>query len=122
MSGTYNALVQYAKDHPRVSVFDSKLNSGAEGLVVLLAAKLVEENKSVTEFVNELNEFAKKTKIYVSVKTLKYMVKQGRVSKLVGFAAKLMNLKPVVGIDENGKGEITRKAMSLRGNVVKSSN
>ncbi len=117
MSGTYNALVQYAKDHPRVSVFDSKLNSGAEGLVVLQAAKLVEENKSVTEIVNELNEFAKKTKIYVSVKTLKYMVKQGRVSKLVGFAAKLMNLKPVVGIDENGKGEITRKAMSLRGNI-----
>jgi fatty acid-binding protein DegV len=45
------------------------------------------------------------------------MVKQGRISKVTGLAAKLMNLKPVVGIDQSGKGEITKKAFSLNGNI-----
>jgi len=117
MSGTYNAFVQYAKDHPEVKVFDSKQNSGAEGLVVLEAAKLVEAGKSTNEIIEQLTDFTKRTKIYVSVNTLKYMVKQGRVSKVTGLVAKLMNLKPVIGIDESGKGEIVQKALSLRGNV-----
>jgi hypothetical protein len=117
MSGTYNAFMQYAKDHPEVKVFDSLQNSGAEGLVVLEAAKLVEAGKNTSEIVEKLNDFTKRTKIFVSVNTLKYMVKQGRVSKVTGIAAKIMNLKPVIGIDENGKGMIARKALSLNGNV-----
>ncbi len=117
MSGTYNSFIQYAKKHPQIKVFDSLQNSGAEGLVVLEAAKLVESNLNSEQIINHLNEFTKKTKIFVSVKTLKYMVKQGRISKVTGFAAKLMNLKPVVGIDEFGKGEITKKAFSLKGNI-----
>lgn len=117
MSGTYNAFMQYAKDHPEVQVFDSKQNSGAEGLVVLEAAKLVEAGKTTSEIIDQLNDFTKRTKIFVSVNTLKYMVKQGRVSKVTGIAAKIMNLKPVIGIDENGKGIIARKALSLNGNV-----
>lgn len=117
MSGTYNAFMQYAKDHPEVKVFDSKQNSGAEGLVVLEAAKMVEAGKNTSEIMDQLNDFTKRTKIFVSVNTLKYMVKQGRVSKVTGFAAKIMNLKPVIGIDEFGKGIIARKALSLNGNV-----
>ena len=45
------------------------------------------------------------------------MVKQGRVSKVTGVIAKLMNLKPVIALDETGAGVIKKKAFSLRGNV-----
>lgn len=117
MSGTYNSFMQYVKNHPNIKVFDSKQNSGAEGLVVLEAAKLAILGKSSDEIMNHLLDFTNKTKIYVSVNTLKYMVKQGRISKVTGLAAKLMNLKPVVGIDQSGKGEITKKAFSLNGNI-----
>lgn len=117
MSGTYNSFMQYVKNHPNIKVFDSKQNSGAEGLVVLEAAKLAILGKSSDEIINHLLDFTNKTKIYVSVNTLKYMVKQGRISKVTGLAAKIMNLKPVVGIDQSGKGEITKKAFSLNGNI-----
>ena len=117
MSGTYNAYVNFAKNHPEVTIFDSKQNSGAEGLVVLQAAKLIESGKPIEDIVTELNQFTNRTKIFVSVNTLKYMVKQGRVSKVTGLAAKLMNLKPVIGISPEGKGIIVRKALSLAGNV-----
>ena len=117
MSGTYNAYYQYAKDHPEVKVFDSRQNSGAEGLVVLQAAKMIESGKKLDEIISELDQFTARTKIFVSVKTLKYMVKQGRVSKVTGLAAKIMNLKPVIGISPDGKGIIVKKALSLAGNV-----
>ena len=117
MSGTYNSFIQYAKNHPNIKVFDSKQNSGAEGLVVLEAAKLAVSGKTSEEIISHLEDFRNRTKIYVSVNTLKYMVKQGRISKVTGLAAKVMNLKPVVGIDENGKGEITKKAFSINENI-----
>ncbi len=117
MSGTYNAYIQYAKNHPQLTVFDSKQNSGAEGLVVLEAAKLVKSGKDINEIIPELEKFTQRTKIFVSVKTLKYMVKLGRVSKVTGLVAKIMNLKPVIGISPEGKGLIVRKALSLSGNI-----
>jgi len=117
LSGTYNAMNQYALTHSKVHVFDSLQNSGAEGLVVLEAAKLARTGKSMSEIITALSDYTKRTRIYVSVKTLKYMVKQGRVSKVTGLAAKIMNLKPVISLDEAGGGIIIRKAFSLSGNV-----
>ena len=43
-------------------------------------------------------------KIFVSVATFKYMVRGGRVSALKGFIAALANLKPIISLDEAGKG------------------
>ncbi|NLZ61720.1 MAG: DegV family protein, partial [Acholeplasmataceae bacterium] len=116
MSSTYNTLVQYQKTNPKLTVFDSRQNSGSEGLIALAAARLIEAGKPLDLVVEELSNIAKRTKIYVSVKTLKYMVKQGRVSKVTGLLAKIMNLKPVVSIDSEGKGIIKEKALSLRRN------
>ncbi len=116
MSGTYNSLVQYQKTNPKLHLFDSRQNSASEGLLVVNAARMIASGKSLAEIVEQLELLAKRTKIYVSVKTLKYMVKQGRVSKVTGLAAKILNLKPVVSIDADGKGMIKEKALSLKKN------
>lgn len=117
LSGTYNAIYQYAKTHPKVHVFDSKQNSGAQGLVVYEAAKKINEGLAIDEVMNHLHSFTTRTRIYVSVKTLKYMVRQGRVKKVTGIVAKIMNLKPVISLDADGGGIIKRKAFSLHKNV-----
>ncbi|MBU0997432.1 MAG: DegV family EDD domain-containing protein [Firmicutes bacterium] len=119
LSGTYNAINQYAEKHPQVTVFDSKLNSGAEGQLVLNAAMMAQEDMPLEEIISTLEDQRKRTKIYVSVNTLKYMVKQGRVSKVTGLAAKIMNLKPVISLDKDGGGTIEAKALSLRSNEKK---
>lgn len=117
LSGTFNAVSQFAKAHPRVHVVDSKQNSGAQGLVVLEAAKMAFKNHSYQEIINYVEDVTKRTKIYVSVKTLKYMVRQGRVSKVTGLIGKIMNLKPVIGLTKDGGGTIAAKSFSLSGNV-----
>ena len=117
LSGTFNAIHQFSKLHPKIVVFDSKQNSGAQGLVVLKACELIEAGVSIAEIVPLLEDFTSRTKIYVSVKTLKYMVKMGRVSKVTGLVGKIINLKPVIGLSPEGAGVISAKAFSLRGNV-----
>jgi hypothetical protein len=47
------------------------------------------------------------------------MVRSGRVNKVTGIAAKLMNLKPVISLDENGMGTILDKAFSTGANTKK---
>lgn len=122
-SGTFSvfakAAAEMSKDGKRIEVLDSRQNSGAQGLLVLKAAELIEAGHSLDEILEEVNGLREHTRILVSVNTLDYMVRSGRLGKLSGLAGKLMNLKPVVSLDENGKGIILAKAFSTRSNIKK---
>lgn len=116
MSGTYNAFVQ-AKNlfkDKNIQVVDSIQNSAAEGLLVYQASELIKSGHSMTEIVTKLESLKHQTKILVSVQTLKYMVRSGRVKKVVGIAGKILNLKPVISIDDEGNGIIFDKAFSQK--------
>ena len=122
-SGTNNlfnkAAEKMAKEGKRIEVIDSKQNSGAEGLLVMKAAELIHNGTSLDEIISEIERLRDKTKILVSVNTLKYMVKSGRLGKVTGIVGKLINLKPVVSLDSSGKGKIEDKAFSLKSNTKK---
>lgn len=117
LSGTYNAIYQYLKEKPKIILFDTLQNSASQGLIVYQVAKMVDDNESLDVIIKTIPKLIKRTKIYVSVKTLKYMVKLGRVSKVTGLVAKIANLKPVISLGKEGEGIIRCKAFSLRGNV-----
>jgi DegV family protein with EDD domain len=123
MSGTFNVVQKVAEkfiqEGKKITVINSKLNSGAQGLLVLDAAKLLEAGKNYEEVVDIIKDTVKKTKIYVSVNTFKYMVRGGRVSAMKGFIGKVLNLKPIVSIDENGKGIAFGKTFSAKANTKK---
>jgi DegV family protein with EDD domain len=100
-----------------VYVIDSKNLSGALGLLVLKAAQNIEANVSVESIVKSLETDVIQTKIFVSVRDLKYMIKGGRVSKPKGLIARVLGLNPVISMDENGKsllfGNTFRQEASL---------
>jgi len=117
MSGTYNVFAQAKKslsDDIKFEVIDSKQNSGAQGLLVMRAAEMVDQGESFDTIVKTITDLREKTRILVSVKTLKYMVRGGRVSKVTGVIGKITNLKPVISIDETGEGIIYAKGFSVK--------
>ncbi|TVP85470.1 MAG: DegV family EDD domain-containing protein [Acholeplasmataceae bacterium] len=116
MSGTNQVFQKVAAKFPEtdIKVIDSRQNSGAQGLLVMTAAKLIEEGLPVDEIASRLEDLRQKTRILVSVQTLKYMVRSGRLSKVSGLMGKVLNLKPVVSIDDEGKGIIFAKALSIK--------
>ncbi len=116
MSGTYQAFVDAAAKfkNARINIIDSKQNSGSEGLLVMKAAEMIDQGLPYEEILETVESLTAKSKILVSVKTLKYMVRSGRVSKVTGLLGKIMNLKPVISIDEDGNGIIFEKSLSLK--------
>ena len=124
LSGTYNSSVRAAKSvssefNKPITVLNSRNLSGALGLIVLRTAKAIEAGTSHDQIVAMAEKWIKDTRILVSVKTLKYMVKGGRLSAARGFIARILNINPIVTLDETGKAVVFDKAFSQIGNMRK---
>ena len=120
LSGTHNAIEKLAGDiSERIHVMDSKKNSAAQGLVVFEAAKMIEKNYDVARIKEALPEIIDHTEIYVAVDNFKYMVLGGRVPKTVGKVGSFLNLRPIVSLDESGKGTAFGGSFSRRGAINK---
>lgn len=121
LSGTLNTAKQAAallEDYP-ITVLDSKTLATSLGLIVLHAAMAVEQGDTYETVVNKVEKWSGESRIYVSVQTLNYMVKGGRVSPLKGKIAKWLNLKPIVSLDDTGKSALIGKAFSADSNIQK---
>ena len=121
-SGTFfnssQAAKKISKSHNTpIAVIDSKTVSGALGLIVLRIARAIEKGDAYDTIVRKTARWVNDTRILVSVRTLKYMVRGGRVSPLKGWVAKLLNLNPIVSMDANGNSMIVGKAFSQRSNM-----
>ena len=118
LQNSKNAADRIAREFNKpVHVFDSKNLSGALGLIVLRTAEAIENGVSLNEILVSVDEWIHKAKVFVSVKTLKYMVKGGRVSKPKGFISGLLNIKPIVSMDEKGKSILIGKTFSQSSNI-----
>jgi len=123
-SGTYfnsqkaAAAVNKESGKP-ISVINSRNLSGALGLLILRAAQAIEAGHSHDEIIAMVSAWVKDTHIFVSVKTLKYMVRGGRVSYVKGLIANVLNINPIVSMDENGESYIFGKTYSQQSNMEK---
>jgi DegV family protein with EDD domain len=102
-----------------VTVINSKNLSGALGLIILRAAQAIEAGSTHDEIVAMISTWVQNTHIFVSVKTLKYMVRGGRVSHFKGMIARMLNVNPIVSMDENGASYIFGKTYSQQSNMEK---
>jgi DegV family protein with EDD domain len=121
LSGTWNASKKAAERlrGKKISVINSRHVSGSIGLLVLKAAMMIEERRDHDEIVETIETLTNNARIFVSVNTLKYMVKGGRVSPVLGLVGKALNLKPIVSVDREGNSKLYGKAFSKLGNMKK---
>ena len=124
LSGTFNSSQKAAKAiseelNKPISVINSKNISGALGLVVLRTAQAIEAGYSHDQVVNMAEKWTNNIRIFVSVKTMKYLVRGGRVSFVMGLIARILNICPIVSIDESGKAIVFDKAFNQRSNMEK---
>lgn len=122
LSGTCNSSLKAAKSVSSefgkpVSVINSKNLSGSLGLIVLRTAEAIEAGVPHDEIVRLAEGWAARARIFVSVRTLKYMVRGGRVSAVRGLIAKLLNINPIVSLDESGKAIVFDKTFNQRANM-----
>ena len=124
LSGTFNSSRKAAQAISKefnkpISVINSKNLSGALGLVVLRAAQAIEAGYSHDQVVNMAESWSNHLKIFVSVKSIKYLVRGGRVSAVRGLIARILNINPIVSIDETGKAVVFDKTFNQKANMEK---
>lgn len=104
MSGIYNAAQMALKEVDGLEgfVFDSKTVAYPQAKMALRACEMIEEGKEVPEILKELEYIRDNNNIYFGVKTLTYLVKNGRLSNASGFIGNTMKIKPILQIDSDG--------------------
>lgn len=122
MSGTWSNSSRAAHavaEHSgkNISVINSRRLSSGLGLVVLRAAKALENGATHNEIVNKIDSWSKNTKMFVSSRTIKYMVKSGRVSYTKGMIGSLLNLKPIVTVNDEGRTETFGKPFTEKASM-----
>ena len=86
----------------RIAVIDSEVGSIGQGQLAVIATKLIEEDKSFEEIVEELPKIRERVTGYFTISTLEYLKKGGRIGRLAGTVGEFLNLKPIITTDENG--------------------
>jgi DAK2 domain fusion protein YloV len=87
----------------RIEVINSRTTSAGLGLVVHEAAKMIEKGLPLAEIKEKILDVVDRTRIIVGIPTLKYLVRSGRVRKTQGFLGTLLQIKPLVTINDEGR-------------------
>ena len=114
LSGTcQSANIAAAEFSGKVHVVDSNTIAIALGILVEYAVELAEQGLSAEEIVLKLLRKRDKVKLLALVDTLEYLKKGGRISSTAALAGSLLNIKPVITLDE-GVIKVVGKARGSR--------
>ena len=118
LSGTYESamlakkmLLESAEDK-FVHVFDSFSASIAETLISIKILELTKKSYDNLQIVDKVNEYIKGMKTLFLLESLENLMKNGRLGKVKGRIASLLNIKPVMGATEDGNIKLVE---SVRG-------
>ncbi|MEW4353644.1 DegV family protein [Streptococcus pneumoniae] len=116
LSGSHNsaqvAKKIYLEDHPNanIHVIDSLSVGGEIDLIVEQLNFLIEQGLSFDEIVQAIGSYQAKTKLLFVLAKVDNLVKNGRLSKLIGTVVGLLNIRMVGEASKEGKLELLQKA------------
>ncbi|NLO89857.1 MAG: DegV family protein [Clostridia bacterium] len=104
MSGTYQSALNAAQvvGKDRISVIDSRTTAAAQKFLVEYAASASLEGASREELVSLVEKKKKLIKLYLLPDSLEYLRRGGRIGKAQALLGTLLNIKPVLKINEEG--------------------
>ncbi len=108
LSGTYQTAVmildQVKENYPtfNLTIVDTKCASLGSGLIVMEAARLAAKNVPKEEILQDVLFRTQHMEHLFTVEDLDYLAKGGRVSKASAFLGGLLNIKPLLNV-EDGK-------------------
>lgn len=114
LSGTYQSACIAAEEFPgKVFVVDSQTIALGSAILTDYALSLVDRGMDAETIAWKLMQKREKVRLLAMLDTLEYLKKGGRISSTVALAGGLLNIKPVVCI-ENGEIKMLGKARGSR--------
>lgn len=106
LSGTYQSSVVIKEEVKEtyanldLEIIDTKCASLGQGLVVLEAAKMAKDGASKEDILKRVDFLMSHMEHIFTVADLQYLVRGGRLSKVAGFIGGLLNIKPILNVEE----------------------
>jgi DegV family protein with EDD domain len=105
LSGTYQSAMiakSMLDGEGDITVIDSKSASYGYGLIVVAAAEMAAQGASPEEIAAEASRLRRELRLYFVVDTLEFLQKGGRIGKAAAVVGSLLNIKPILTIDDEG--------------------
>lgn len=116
LSGTINSARdggEQVKGEANVSFWDTLTLSGGERFQVLAAALADRAGWAMDKIHERLTRIREKTEVIYTLDTLEYLARGGRIGRVQAMAGALLNLKPVIRVDTDGKYSTVAKGRSI---------
>jgi len=116
LSGTYDSArvaAEAVAERVKVYVFDSLAGSSILGYMCLEAARMAEAGKGAAEILKRLEATRPQANIFITLANLKFAQMSGRVGKLQSALASLLNVQPIVRL-ENGLLDMTERVRTRK--------
>ncbi len=119
LSATYsNAILakQMAEEQGNklIHVFDSRSAVCGETAVVQKLKEFIDQGMEFQDIVNKVEEFITTRRTLFVLESLDNLMKNGRMSKVAGFIANVLSIKPVLTADKNGEIKLVEKTRGLK--------
>ncbi|MCK9525105.1 MAG: DegV family protein [Limnochordia bacterium] len=132
LSGTGQLIenLSHQVDDLVIKVIDSKNISMGLGYTVIEAARKLGQNASFDSVCAHVQETLAKMRVYFVLETLEYLTKGGRIGKVAGTLGQMLNLKPIITVNEEGvytthakvrgrKKSVDRMFETIKGHLAK---
>ncbi len=106
LSGTINSARdggEQVKGEADVNFWDTLTLSGGERFQVLAAAFADKAGWAMDKIHERLEKIREKTEVIYTLDTLEYLARGGRIGRVKAMAGALLNLKPIIRVDADGK-------------------
>ena len=116
ISGTLSAtnqtvhMVSRLIDNFPLVIIDTKSIGVVAGMVVMQAVRMVEEGVPFGELEARLCDLSEKSDVFFTTKTLDYLYKGGRINAVTYRLGSVLNIKPVIMCDAQGRYVVAKKA------------
>ena len=125
ISGAASGTLQSAQAVSRniqdtvVTTIDSTTTSIALGLLVRYATELLRDGKSYDEIIRLTRKMVPNTDIAVGISDTMNLIRSGRVPISKGVITRLLNLRPIITFDDEGKGKPISVSFGKKGILSK---
>ncbi len=97
-----------------IHVIDSKNASVGIGFLMLYAARMIKNEVPWEMICHQIEKLRSQIRLYFMVNDINYLIKGGRLSAKKGMMAKMLNIKPILYLDESGAIVPKDKAIGIR--------
>lgn len=119
-SDSYLIISQVAKefaDRMNIYVYDTKMANLGEGALAYEADVMLLEGKSFDEIVRRLDVIRHGSTIQFAVNDLSHLIKNQKLSMAAGFFANLLDIKPILEINQAGEVTVVEKIRRIENSL-----